>query len=101
MAFVKLGKVSDIPEGSGKMYEIKDRWVAVFKVNNELKAVDDICSHAEAYLHDGELDNYEIECNAHGARFDIRTGKVCSGPAVTPIDTFPIRIAKGSFEVDI
>ncbi len=101
MAYVKLGKVNEIPEGSGKMYEIDDRWIGVFNVNGELNAIDDICSHQEAFLHEGELDNYEIECNAHGAKFDIRTGKVCNGPAVTPIQSYSVRIVKGSFEVNI
>ena len=101
MAFTKLGKVADIAEGSGSMYDLGDRWIGVFKVDGELHAIDDICSHAEAYLHEGVLNGCVIECDAHGARFDVRTGKVEQGPAVVPIDTYQIRVVGDEFEVDL
>ena len=67
MAFTRLGKVADIPEGDGKMFDLGDRWIGVFKVDGDLFAVDDICSHQEAFLHAGMLEGHSIECDAHGA----------------------------------
>ena len=101
MAFTRLGKVADIPEGDGKMFDLGDRWIGVFKVDGELFAVDDICSHQEAFLHAGMLEGYSIECDAHGARFDIRSGNVEQGPAVLPIDTYGVKIVGDEFEVDL
>jgi 3-phenylpropionate/trans-cinnamate dioxygenase ferredoxin subunit len=101
MAFTKLGKVADIREGAGNMYDLGNRWIGIFKVEGELLAIDDVCSHAEAYLHEGVLEGCVIECDAHGARFDIRTGKVEQGPAYTPIDTYEVRIVGDDFEVDL
>ncbi len=101
MAFKNLGKVSDIPEGAGRMYDLGDRWVGVFKVDGELFAMDDICSHMEAYLHEGAMEGHEIECDAHGARFDVRSGAVVEGPAVVPLDTYPLRVTGDEFEVDL
>ena len=101
MAFTRLGKVADIPEGAGNMYDLGDRWVGVFKVDGKLYALDDICSHQEAYLHEGVLAGCVVECDAHGARFDIRTGKVEQGPAVLPLDTYDVRLTGDEFEVDL
>ena len=101
MAFTRLGKVADIPEGNGKMFDLEDRWIGVFKVDGELFAVDDICSHQEAFLHEGMLEGHTIECDAHGARFDIRSGSVEQGPAVLPIDTYAVKIVGDEFEVDL
>ena len=101
MAFTRLGKVADIPEGDGKMFDLGDRWIGVFKVDGELFAIDDICSHQEAFLHAGMLEGHSIECDAHGARFDIRSGKVEMGPAVMPIDTYGVRVVDDEFEVDL
>ena len=101
MAFTRLGKVADIPEGDGKMFDLGDRWIGVFKVDGELFAVDDICSHQEAFLHEGMMEGHSIECDAHGARFDIRSGNVEQGPAVLPIDTYCIKIVGDEFEVDL
>ena len=101
MAYKTLGKVGDIPEGSGKMYDLGDRWVGVFKVDGELFAMDDICSHMEAYLHEGAMEGHEVECDAHGARFDVRTGAVTEGPAFVGLDTYGLRVVGEEFEVDL
>ena len=101
MVFTKLGKVADIAEGTGSMYDLGDRWIGVFKVGGELLAIDDVCSHAEAYLHEGVLEGCVIECDAHGARFDLRTGRVEQGPAILPIDTYDLRVVGDEFEVDL
>lgn len=101
MAYRKLGRVDEIPDGGSKMYDLGDRWIGVFKVGGELFAIDDICSHAEAYLHEGALQGHSIECDAHGARFDIRTGAVEEGPALFPQETYGVRVSGDDFEVDL
>ena len=101
MAFVKVGKMSDVPPGTAKVFEVGDRAVAVCNVNGELYAVDDVCTHDEGSLDQGDLDGYELECPRHGARFDVRTGKVQALPAVVPIDTFKVRIEGGDIEIEV
>ena len=100
MGFVKVGKVEDVPPGTAKVYEVGDRFVAVCNVEGTLYAVDDVCTHDEGSLDQGELDGFEIECPRHMARFDVRTGEVKALPAVVPIDTFGVRVAGDDIEVD-
>jgi 3-phenylpropionate/trans-cinnamate dioxygenase ferredoxin subunit len=101
MAFVKVIKTGDVPPGTTKVCEVADRCLAICNVNGEFYAIDDICTHDDAPLDQGDLDGYEIECPRHGARFDIRTGAVTDLPAVIPIDTFPVRISGDDVEVDL
>ena len=101
MAFVKVGTVSEVPAGTAKVYEVGDRAVAVCNVDGEFYAVDDVCSHDEGSLDQGELEGYEIECPRHGAMFDVRTGAVKALPAVVPIDTFSVRVQGDDLEVEV
>jgi 3-phenylpropionate/trans-cinnamate dioxygenase ferredoxin subunit len=101
MAFKKIGKASEVPAGTAKVYEVDDRTIAVCNVDGDLFAVDDVCTHDEGSLDQGELEGYEIECPRHGARFDVRSGEVKALPAVVPIDTFKVRVEGDDIEIDL
>jgi len=62
--------------------------VCLVKIKEEVFAVEDTCSHAEASLSEGELNGYRIECWLHGAEFDLRTGEAVVPPAVAPLKRF-------------
>jgi len=69
--------------------------IAVFNIDGELYAVEDVCTHDGGDLATGELHGYAIECPRHGARFDVRTGAVLCPPAYEPIAKFPVRTEDG------
>ena len=100
MGFVKVGKVGEVPPGTAKVYEVGGRFVAVCNVEGAFYAVDDVCTHDEGSLDQGEVEGFEIECPRHGARFDVRTGEVKALPAVVPIDTFGVRVDGDEIEVE-
>jgi 3-phenylpropionate/trans-cinnamate dioxygenase ferredoxin subunit len=62
--------------------------VCLVKIKDEVFAVEDTCSHADASLSEGELNGYRIECWLHGAEFDVRTGEAVVPPAVAPLKRF-------------
>jgi 3-phenylpropionate/trans-cinnamate dioxygenase ferredoxin subunit len=101
MAYVKIGNSADVPAGRAKVYDIGGREVALCNVDGVLFAIDNVCTHDEGSLDQGELDGWEIECPRHGARFDVRTGLVTEAPAVLPVDTFPVRVDGDDVEVDL
>ena len=78
-----------------------DRAIAVCNVGGQFYAVDDVCTHDEASLEQGQVEGYEIECPRHGARFDVRTGAVTALPAVVPIETFGVRVQGEDVEIDV
>ena len=66
--------------------------VAVARHEDEVFAVENICSHAAVALSEGEVDDCTVECWLHGSRFDLRTGKPTGLPATEPVATFPVEI---------
>jgi 3-phenylpropionate/trans-cinnamate dioxygenase ferredoxin subunit len=50
---------------------------------------------------DGEIEEHEIICPRHGARFDIRTGKATSLPAVVDIPSYPVRVVGSMLEIGL
>ncbi|MBN1564712.1 MAG: non-heme iron oxygenase ferredoxin subunit [Anaerolineae bacterium] len=100
--FVTVAKTGDIPPGERDVFEIDGRYIAVFNVGGTYYAIEDICTHDGGPLAEGDLvDEYEIACPRHGARFDIRTGKVLSMPAVVDVSWFPVRVEGDAIQVDV
>jgi 3-phenylpropionate/trans-cinnamate dioxygenase ferredoxin subunit len=64
-------------------------------------AINDICTHEEFFLHEGELWGMDVECPQHGSRFNLRTGKVTGLPAVIPAQTYPVSVEDGDVYVDL
>jgi len=65
--------------------------VCVVKVADEVFAVADTCTHAEASLAEGEVNGSKIECWLHGAEFDLKTGKALTPPATEALKTFNVK----------
>jgi 3-phenylpropionate/trans-cinnamate dioxygenase ferredoxin component len=96
--YITICPISDIPNGKREVFDINGRWVAIFNVDNRYYAIEDVCTHdgntltEDARGNPVPLDGYEIECPRHGARFDIRNGKVLSAPAVKDVRWYPVRV---------
>ena len=101
MAFVKVGKTSEVPAGTSKVYEVNDVAVAICNVDGAFYAIEDVCTHDEASFAQGSLEGCEIECPRHGARFDVTTGRATALPAVVPVDTFQVRVEGDDIELDV
>jgi 3-phenylpropionate/trans-cinnamate dioxygenase ferredoxin subunit len=90
--FVKVGRVSDVPAGRPETFEVEDRHIAIYRLDDGFHAIDDICTHDGGPLAEGEIEDDVVICPRHGARFSIRTGAALSLPAITPVDTYPVRV---------
>ena len=64
-------------------------------------ALDDVCTHENFLLSQGELFEFDVECPQHGSRFNVKTGKVTGLPAVIPTRTFPVTVEDGDVYVDV
>ncbi|NOQ77474.1 MAG: Rieske 2Fe-2S domain-containing protein [Methylococcaceae bacterium] len=73
--------------------------VAVFKLDGQFYAIEDVCTHDGAEIASGALEGDEIVCPRHGARFCVKTGAVKCAPAYENVETFPIQILDGRVQV--
>lgn len=75
--------------------------IALYNVDGEFFATQDVCSHAESALSEGYLEGDTIECAWHMGRFCVRTGKALSLPATTDLATYPTRVVDGVVYVEV
>ena len=87
---------SELLPGERVVADVDGVPVAVFNIDGELYAIEDVCTHDGGELAGGPVEGYEIECLRHGARFDLRTGAALSAPAYTPTTVFPVRRDDGA-----
>ena len=85
-----IGSSPQFEEGAGSAIEVAGHRVAVFRIDGQLYAIGDRCSHAEASLAAGEIFDHGVECPRHGSEFDVRTGEPHSLPATAPVATYSI-----------
>jgi nitrite reductase/ring-hydroxylating ferredoxin subunit len=101
MAWQAVANQADIAEGEVKGLVVNGTPVALYCIDGEVLATHDTCTHAQACLSDGYLENGQIECPLHQALYDVRTGKAISGPANGDLKVFPVRLLDGLVQVDI
>lgn len=96
MSQVAVGDFSSLPADTGTRVEVDGEAVAVFRVDDDVYALANRCSHAEASLSEGEVFDGEVECPLHGAAFDIASGKALTLPATQPVATYRTEIRDGN-----
>ena len=101
MTWHRLATLSDIPDDAALETGVDKLPLALYRVDGAVYCTANLCTHAEAFLSDGYLEGYEIECPLHGARFDIRNGRVLCQPASADIATYVIKIEDGEVFVDV
>jgi 3-phenylpropionate/trans-cinnamate dioxygenase ferredoxin subunit len=101
LEYVEIAAASVLGNGERLFIEVDDQSIVIFNIAGKIFAIGDICTHDGGPLGDGELENYEIICPRHGARFDVRTGKVTMMPAVVDIPAYPARVRNGMIEIGL
>ena len=100
MAFERVCALDEVASDQAHKVVLGRYDIAIARDGDEVFALQDLCSHAEVALSDGEVDDGTIECFLHGSCFDLRTGKPTSLPATEPVATFPIEVRGNDVYVD-
>ena len=99
--FITVAKIDEVDDGDRLFVEIDDYELVVFNIAGEYFAIGDVCSHDDGPLGEGEIEDYDVICPRHGARFDVRSGLVTALPAVTDIPAYPVRVSGNDIEIGI
>lgn len=92
---------SDVGDGDMLAVAAGGREIALYNVDGEIYATDNICTHAFALLTDGWLDGDEIECPLHAGRFDVKTGKGLGPPIPCDIKSYKVRVVGNDVQVQL
>ena len=90
--WIELAAVDAIPEDDVIGIDAEGKSFALYQIDGEIYATDNICTHGNARLCDGFLEGHEIECPLHQGKFDIRNGKAMCAPLTEDVKTYPVKI---------
>jgi len=99
--FSDVCALSDLPNGGRRVFDLRGVSVLCVRINSDVAAVVNACTHLGLPLDQGRLIGHQISCPAHGACFDLRTGRAISGPAVTPLTVLKVRLEGGRVLVSL
>jgi 3-phenylpropionate/trans-cinnamate dioxygenase ferredoxin subunit len=99
MAWLTVGPADSIAPGDYAQIEVDSVLVAVFNIDGTFYAIDDTCTHDGGGLAGGEIEDHQVICPRHGARFCLRTGQALTPPAYEPVKSYTTRVVDGYVEV--
>jgi nitrite reductase/ring-hydroxylating ferredoxin subunit len=90
--FTRVAVLSDLPSGSVHGVDVDGHHIAICNHMGDIRAVAGTCTHADADLCDGELEDGELVCPLHFAKFCTRTGHATEPPADEPLRTYEVKV---------
>jgi 3-phenylpropionate/trans-cinnamate dioxygenase ferredoxin subunit len=94
--WIRVCATAELLPGEQRVAWDGDTPILVANVDGDLFAIEDRCTHEDFELSAGSVEDGQIECTLHGARFDLRTGAALCPPAYTPVQKFPVQIDDGA-----
>ena len=98
---VEITDVESLPRDRGVRVTVGDHRIAMFRIGDDVFAIGDRCSHAEASLAEGEIWDGHVECPRHGSEFDLKTGEPTSLPATAPVPVYEVSVEDGKIYLDL
>ncbi len=98
---VEVTQLDQLPRGRGVRVTIGDHRIAMFRIENDVYAIGDRCSHAEASLSEGEVWDRTVECPRHGSEFDLKTGEPGALPATKPVPVYDVSVEDGTVYLEL
>ena len=87
-----VASVSELAPGTMKWVAVDRERVVLANVDGTFHAIQDRCGHRQALLSRGTLRGHVIECPLHFAEFDVRTGKLLSGPTSADVPVYQVLV---------
>jgi nitrite reductase/ring-hydroxylating ferredoxin subunit len=97
--WTKVASLSALAAGRMIGVEVGDKPIAVYNVDGEIFATDNLCTHAFAMLTDGVLEGDVVECPLHGGCYKVKTGEGMGPPVPSDLQIYPTRIVGDDIEV--
>lgn len=101
MARHSVGSAQDFEPSKVRVLRLDGERIGVVLLEGKFYAFEDRCTHDDGPLGEGLLRECQIECPRHGARFDVRTGRVTAPPAYRPLETFTVEESDGQIFVHL
>jgi len=97
---VRVAQLDEIPPGEGREFVVEGRIIGLFRVEENVYAMDGLCPHAGGPIATGTLRGTTVTCPWHGWQFDVSTGKHCLTQNIRA-QTFAVEVRDGEIWVDL
>lgn len=97
----RVCEVSEIPLKEMRCVSLPDRNVVVANTEHGFFVADEMCTHEDARLCDGNLTGTLIKCPLHGSRFDLTTGRVLDDPAEEDLVVYTADVVDGTVFIEL
>lgn len=97
--WTRVAAVEEVPPERLRPVQTDGGPIVLVNVDGHIYALEDRCSHQDYPLSAGEVEDGQIECSFHGARFDVCSGRATQLPAITPVRTFAVEVRDDSVYV--
>jgi naphthalene 1,2-dioxygenase ferredoxin component len=99
--WIEVLPVEDIPDNDVFPYQVAGKDIAIYGVDGQVYASDNLCTHGHARLSDGFMEGCEIECPLHQGKFDVRNGQPTCAPVTEAVKVYPVKIEAGKVWLDL
>jgi nitrite reductase/ring-hydroxylating ferredoxin subunit len=99
--FMTVATTDELEDQQAKLVEVEGQRIALFRVGEAFYALGDTCTHRGGPLSEGTVEEAEVTCPWHGARFDIKTGAVLGPPAGREVRSYPVRVTGVEVEIEM
>lgn len=100
MALETVGPIQELPDREGYLFRSGSHQIALFRIDDEVRAIDNVCPHAGASLSMGDTDGETVACPWHMWEFSTKTG-LCTTISGCEVDVYPVVIEDGIVKVNL
>ncbi len=97
---IRVAKTEEVEEGKGIVVEVKDKCLAVFKLNNAFHVIDNTCLHRGGPLGEGDVEGDVVTCPWHGWEYNVKTGQCVNNPS-SHVRSYPAVVENGEVKVEL
>lgn len=101
MTFTYAANLSDLVEDEPLAVRLGDEQIALYRLDGEVYAAHNVCTHQFALLSDGYMEDGCIECPLHQGKFDIKTGAAMCAPVTQSIRVYPVKVEGDRIMIDL
>jgi len=99
--WIKACNIDQVKDGQLFGLNLDDKKILLANQKGKIYATDLICTHAEADLSTGFLNEEGIRCPLHLSVFNLQDGKPQNLPAETPLKTYNVKIDQNEVYVEV
>ena len=97
----RVADAAEVQEDTPLSVTIDGNSIGIYRLGDDLHAMEDICPHAYALLSEGFIDGDTVECPLHEAQFHIPSGRCLREPGGRDLKSYPVKQEGGAVYVQV